>query len=268
VNLLDEPTKYYRTYLAANPMPRTRPASKLANNPYNSPKHYYPQDLGNEGSEPYILFDIRAGVVDKPTPLAVIGLPMPLKLGVSYGAAYKEVSMTLDVYKSLANHMEPITELGRIIAKGLDTTGSNLSAEFERSRGAIVNPHMATLFEGIGFRSFTFDFTLAARNREESDSIQKLIARFKYHMVPGVPVGGAYQRDLLYPDNFVISLHSPVQSYLFKIGTCALKNMDVDYSGAGQTAFFRNSGAPVMIHLTLTFQEMTIMTKELIEQGY
>ncbi len=63
----------------------------------------------------------------------------------------------------------------------------NVSARLQRDFRRIVNPHMSLLFKGIGFRTFTFNFQLMARNQAESDYINNIIYTFRYHMHPSYP---------------------------------------------------------------------------------
>ena len=55
-------------------------------------------------------------------------------------------------------------------------------------------------------------------------------------------------------------------TYFDKISTCVLKNMNVDYGGDIFSSF--DDGIPVEINLTLQFQELELLTKERIAQGY
>jgi hypothetical protein len=64
-----------------------------------------------------------------------------------------------------------------------------------------------------------------------------------------------------YPDEFTIEFSSTLAPYLYKIGTCVLKNVSINYNAEGVPAFF-DTGAPVSVEISMTFQETKIITKD------
>lgn len=255
-------------------MPINRPESRLSKNPYVTSAMYYPQDLGSESSEGYMLIDIRNGVVNKDKSLGVVGLPLPIELQAKYSTQYQEVDLGIEKEMSFLGTVlgggrgDLSAELAHLATKVTDTfTAANAQASAERKLGMIVNNHMAKLFKGVDFRSFSFNFHLSARSKKESDYIQNIIHKLKFHASADFD-SQSIKRHILYPDNFIISLHSPSSNYLFKIGTCALSDLQVDYHGSGQASYFKNTGAPVDVRLSLTFVELELITKKKIEEGY
>ena len=55
--------------------------------------------------------------------------------------------------------------------------------------------------------------------------------------------------------------------WMNKIARCALVEINVDYTAAGSVSTFYN-GAPTHINMTLTFQEMELITQEFVDRGY
>ena len=55
--------------------------------------------------------------------------------------------------------------------------------------------------------------------------------------------------------------------WINKIGRCALREINVDYASAGSFSTFEN-GAPTNMVLSLTFEEMSLLDSDLVEQGY
>jgi hypothetical protein len=125
---------------------------------------------------------------------------------------------------------------------------------------------MALMFKGVQFRTFSFDFQMMARSREESVTIQKIINEFKKAMHPSVPKQEP-TRWWNYPDNFDIVLRTPADT-MFNISTSVLTDMTVEYGGSGIPVFFDETGAPVQINMNLQFKEMEVLTRERVEQGY
>ena len=121
-----------------------------------------------------------------------------------------------------------------------------------------LNPHMAVLFKGIGFKEHSFNFKFIPRTVSESEDIQELCRIFRYHMLPGYKFGGM---AFTYPDEFQITFSHHLSPYLFDIGNCVLKSFDVTYNGSGVPSFSDN-GAPMEIDISLGFQEINIETRD------
>lgn len=147
--------------------------------------------------------------------------------------------------------------LGGLLALG--GTSDGVVAGISVSEGLALNPHMAVVFEGIGFRTHQFKYKFMARDGMESDTIKRIINTFQYYMHPSYAVGSlAFQ----YPEEFEIEFADSISPYLYDIGTCVLKDFSVNYNGEGIPLFFEHTGAPVSIEIDMTFQETHIITKE------
>lgn len=241
----------------------------------------YPRDLGAEDSKPYILFDIRDATTNRHESLGLIAMYMPATLNVSYGANYENMSLPLwgfaenvvaGVDKFMSGDYKGAGEVvGAIVSKGgqyaeaitHSMMPTQAGAIYELYNGKVINPHMAVLFKGINFRSFQISFQMMARNEAETHNIRDIIQKFKYHMHPEFLDGTADTAVWMkYPENFKISLYSPGDKFLFKLGDCVLKDLTVDYTSSGGAPVFFENGAPVDIRMTLTFQETHLVTKE------
>jgi len=151
--------------------------------------------------------------------------------------------------------------VGGLLALG-GTAGGVVSG-VSVSTGLALNPHMAVVFQGVGFRTHNFTYKFIARNQDESDEIKDIINTFKYAMLPSYEAGGLAFR---YPEEFEIKFSTATEKYLYDIGTCVLQDVQVNYNGEGIPLFFENTGAPVSITLGLTFKETQIHTKERLEK--
>lgn len=137
-------------------------------------------------------------------------------------------------------------------------------------RGVLVgakiarNPHLATVFQGVDFKTHNFEYKLIAKNKNESDTIRKMIRNFKYAMAPNY-LSGFNDHIFQYPNEFDITLAAG--SYLFKFGRSVLTDFTVNYTGEGVPAFYEDSGAPYSVSIGMTFKETSIVTKKEISQG-
>ena len=147
---------------------------------------------------------------------------------------------------------------GAVGALAAGITGGAAAQAIGKKEGLALNPHMAVLFKGVGFREHSFTYKFVARNSEESEQIKKIINTFKYHMHPDYFAGNI---SFSYPDEFQINFADAISSNLYSIGKSVLKGLDVNYNSQGMPLFFEDTGAPVSIEVTLNFQEIKIITK-------
>ena len=182
---------------------------------------------------------------------------------------------------------------------GGSTVGNAVLANFV---GIARNAHKVVLFEGVDFRTHTFNYRLSPRNSREAKSIELIIKAFKYYMSPqyGLGEGPAAARGLLtglgfpetgqeignisteagrtsraffeYPDVFTIEFQGSAKTSLFTIGESVLKSFVINYHPTNYPAYVRslnspNVSSPAEIEISLSFQETDIVTKEQIDRN-
>ena len=181
--------------------------------------------------------------------------------------------------------------------------GESAVKAMEKIRGEIVNPHKAVMYTGPGgFRSFSYNFTMIAKNENEANDIADIVTTFKFYMSPGLgneptltktsggppstrvttTSGGGQATNigssltLTYPSEWEIQMrvngrsrdNMVAQNILFQIDSCFLEGCTVDYSTGGTPSFFEEGSKPQTTTMGLTFKETAIMTKEKINQGF
>lgn len=178
------------------------------------------------------------------------------------GASYAD---TLD--KSQQNQ-EALLAAARAMMKGPAKflTGGGAGAMIEATTKQTLNPYREVLFKQIDFRRFSFDYRFLPKSQAETDMVQKIIKTFRYHMHPERSSGGMYY---IHPSEFNIQYFFKKQenTYINKISTCVLVDMDVQYGPSEGFSTFGN-GAPTEISMRLMFQELETLTKERIDAGY
>ena len=225
----------------------------------------------------------------------VIGLYMPPAVNVSYNMDYSEgeVGMVTEAVAGLfkayqANALTGsavLNEAKRVgstvvkdrVLKGLSSVPYVEGAEevFAMQTGAIIAPRMEMFFKGIGRRSFSFTFTFIPKDRTETKIVHDIIKEFKVGMSATFTRTGS-TRDIKIPDMFSIQyMHiNSENQYINKIGKCYLKGMDVSYGGDKFVTYNEDlvaeldGVAPQKTTINLTFQEIEIMDRSNIEQGY
>jgi len=128
--------------------------------------------------------------------------------------------------------------------------------------GSIPNPFLVMLFKSPAFKKFTFSWTLAPKNSDETDSLDSIIKQFRKSMQPrkGGNFAGTNGATLGYPD--VVTVKFIPQDKLFSFKPCVIESIDVDYTGAGMPAFFKSSKGPAQVKLRVNLTEIEYWTQE------
>jgi len=221
-----------------------------------------------------------------------ITMYMPTTVSVTYGANYTDTEIGniaargLDVVKAFQTAQEgkqkaAIKNLGTATGEDLELAGiaglgvipgvQGLREAIEIQEGVITADRMELAFKGVGKRKFQYSFKMIPRNREEADEIQKIIYAFKFNMLPEFQ-SGSKSRKMVVPNTFDIQYmyRGAENTYLNKVSTCVLENMTVSQGGDRYKTFSENeNGAPpVETTITLDFQELEIITRERVEEGF
>ena len=130
-----------------------------------------------------------------------------------------------------------------------------------RASGSVLNPNLELLFQAPTLRTFQFQFKMSPRNKEEADTVKKIIRTFKRRMAAKKDADGIFLKA---PNVFKIkylkgmNIHKSIN--LIKV--CALLNFAVDYTPNGSYMTFGGGdfGDPessmVTYSLAMTFQEI------------
>ena len=156
------------------------------------------------------------------------------------------------------------------IAEGL-TGAEGTRGLINKAFGQADNPYMEVLFDKMELRTFSYQFTFAPKNKQETEDVQKIIALFRFHMSPELK--GSQNRFLTLPSEFDIHYMYQDQAgqasendFYNKIATCVCTGCDVNYTPDGVKSF--EGGAPTKITMTLSFQETELLTKERVNLGF
>ena len=122
--------------------------------------------------------------------------------------------------------------------------------------GITTNPFQVVLFKSPEFRRHTFSWRLVPRNLDESERIKNLVDVFKYHSLPGLSPGAVF---FSYPEVLEIKFR-PTDKYLYKFKPCVVRNVSINYA-PNSPSFYRSSNAPTAVQITISLQEIEIITK-------
>ena len=126
--------------------------------------------------------------------------------------------------------------------------------------GVAPNPKKEQIFKNMDFRTFQYDYQFFPRSMEESANIRNIINTFRYHMHPEFKDDDGFL--YIYPGEFEIYYYmgDSENPFVHKHTSAVLKEVNVNYTPQGQFTSFDN-GAPTQINMTLSFQELSILTK-------
>ena len=222
-----------------------------------------------------------------------IAMYMPGTVQVSYKTDYQDTPMgavteqALNAYNAAVglNYRDFATNIGNmdqgaielLQQAGLGIVGSipgmaGVKEAFEMKQGVIISDRLELAFKGVGKRNFTYDFKMIPKNQDEADMIRKIIFAFKANMLPEFAGGNRAGRRLIVPNTFDIQYMyvGKTNEYLHNISTCVLQDMTVSYGGDRYKTFdANNDGAPpVETSMSLNFQEMELITRERVFEGF
>lgn len=129
--------------------------------------------------------------------------------------------------------------------------------------GRAVNPMEEQLLEGIGFRSFSFQYEFYPRSEEEADMVQQIMYYFRTAMLPDT-YGSAETTEnenfFNYPNVFDVSFDGPIKKRLDGFMPMVCTGCDIQH-GDTELGFFEN-GQPTKSAMKLDFTEIKIVTQE------
>ena len=188
------------------------------------------------------------------------GIEIAAALAKSAGALFSKDTAAAGAYANSA-----AKGISAIAASVALTKGPNAGAMSTMS-GLAPNPMKEQIFKGIDFRTFSVDYSFSPRNAAESRGVLNIIAAFKYHMHPEYKDANNFL--FLYPSEFdIVYYHNGAENMnIHRHTSCVLTEMQVNYTPNGNFTTFAG-GMPTQINITMSFKELTILTKELIAQG-
>ena len=215
-----------------------------------------------------------------------IALHMPNNFAIRAGAQYEEAETFMaqafmqgvdvlsegvtDVVKGITEGgtakgtieglVSKLTEGGSAVVQSAALQNVPGSEAIQAMAGVAPNPKKEQIFKNMDFRTFQYDYQFFPRSPEESANIRNIINTFRYHMHPEFKDDDGFL--YIYPGEFEIYYYmgDSENPFVHKHTSAVLKEVNVNYTPQGQFTSFDN-GAPTQINMTLSFQELSILTK-------
>lgn len=134
----------------------------------------------------------------------------------------------------------------------------DLGGVIDRVTGTIVNPHITSVFRGVGLREHQLSWKFHARSAAESAAIKQIVEYIRLHMHP------AKKSNFLldFPDEVYVAFFAEDSEFLHPIFKSVVTSIDADYSSEGTNAFFKGTDAPVVVTMNMTIKEVEGITRE------
>ena len=149
---------------------------------------------------------------------------------------------------------------------GAGGESATLAAQALGRSTAAANRH--TLYQGPEYRSFSYAYNLMPKSEKESDVLTNIIEFFRMNMSP--ELSGNAGNFFTPPNYFELKymIDGVESKHLNKIKPCVLTDFDVEFGGNGSFGMFVSSGAPSVVNLSMTFQEVQLITRSDVKAGY
>jgi hypothetical protein len=224
---------------------------------------------------------------------AYISLYMPDSLKDSFQSDYAPISIRdelgsiLGAIRTAASVADTIKTSGEPFAKAIasdpaaikftiDTFvnavggGGGIGEALLQAQGYTSNPQLQMIYRGTHFRQFTLDFLFTPTSEPEAEVVREIIYLFKFFAAPTISVGQKAKGGMFLtpPSLFEIKFMNGKSENinLPKYTDCVLEDVSVDYAPNGFAA--HTDGAPIQTHLTLTFQEVEIVDRGRLTDGF
>lgn len=213
---------------------------------------------------------LTAGTASRETKriAAAIQLPMPNQLTSAYNMKWGDDSTAMfDAMMRGLGNFAP-SSIGDAASAATLGTGKLVNAQgLSAATGLAYNPKKEMYFESVGFRQFTLNYDLYPKTAQEADIIRNIVFMLKFHMHPEYKSEGRY--TFVYPSEFDITFYhrGKENEWINKVATCVLTDLQVNYTPDGLWAA-HSEGEPNKIQLSMTFRELTVLTKEMIDEGF
>ena len=148
--------------------------------------------------------------------------------------------------------------VGMVAALTPGISESNLAKFSQSQLGVVRNPHLTTIFEGVALKTYQFTWRLSPKSESEARMMNSMIDYIKAFMHPEM-IGEGFALDYPYlaTVEFVTGSSS---ANLPNVSDSFITGLSINSMGGGTPAFYRD-GNPVIIEISITFQEIDIKTR-------
>jgi hypothetical protein len=151
---------------------------------------------------------------------------------------------------------QTVNKIGSAAGDAISKRGGMFAAavDFVKTAGDVngikVDPNYTYVYQGSAPRSFNYSISMIPKNKDEAESIQKIVKDFKKFSAP-------FKAQFVKNSYWQIEIVNDKLRQMIKFDkkAWALTSVSLNYCGAGSALFFEY-GMPKHINLSLSFQEI------------
>ena len=172
-------------------------------------------------------------------------------------------ALTRDGVSVVENNVDAIA--AAVAGRAIGALGGNVTANqlIARASGAILNPNLESLFQGVKLRQFPFTFEFFPRNYNEGQQVKMIIKVLKRSMAARNNKKAGRGIFIKQPDIFQLQYMkgSGEHPFLNKFLPMHLTDMKINYSQSGTYSTFYD-GTPTHMTVSCSFQEVNPVYQE------
>jgi hypothetical protein len=199
--------------------------------------------------------------------VATIDLYMPETMAFQYQSSYNDISLK-EAIQGAATELTKGLKVTSSIVQGVNSViDSDIAKLTLKSQGLAINPMQQMVFQGIDFREYQLAFTFTPYSKQEAQTVEKIIKKFKAHAAPRITTGAAGM-FFIPPSTFKIKFlfKGKENPNVNKVEDSVITSIDVNYAPNGWST--HSDGAPVQTTLTMNLKETVLIDRAKIEAGY
>ncbi len=123
--------------------------------------------------------------------------------------------------------------------------------------GIVPNPYVAQIFQGIGFREFSFSWKFTPHSAKESEELKKILFELKTRMLPGLTLGDIF---FTMPDHCRVSFRPDV----FKMTKSIITNLSINHAPNGPA--FYNDDSTFEYDVSIQLREIELVTRDRVRE--
>jgi hypothetical protein len=141
---------------------------------------------------------------------------------------------------------------------GIGQTGLNAVNAFG---GLAVNQFYTVLLKGPTYKSYALDFVLQPRTAAESTTIRDIIQILRWAAAPDIAGGGLFWEFPTVVTPTFVPQGNGRNTYMYRFKPAVMTDVGVSYNPFGPPSFYRGTGAPESVRLTIHFLELEYWLK-------
>ena len=173
----------------------------------------------------------------------------------------RAVTQSEGIGEMVAEGVAVVKDLGTKLAGKVTGGATNIR------EGRAANPMIEANFEGVSFRSYSFNYEFWPKNAAEAAEVGRIIHTFRSAMLPdtygtgGEGSSANIENYFNFPNIFDVEYHGPVREHLDGFLPMVCEGVSVDHFNGNHIATFEN-GQPISTSMTLKFTEIKILSQE------